>query len=309
MAAEIAALESNQTWSLTPLPSHKRAIGCKWVYRVKYKADGTVERYKARLVAKGFTQQEGLDFTETFSPVAKMTTVNTLLAISALRGWHLTQLDVNNAFLHRELHEEVYMQLPQGFHSKGENIVCKLNKSLYGLRQASRQWYSKFSSTILKCGFKQSRSDYSLFTKKFNQSFIALLVYMDDILIASNDIHAVEELKVFLDQEFKLKDLGNLKFFLGLEVARSDKGISLCQRKYALEVLKDAGMTGCKPSKVPMEQNLKLSKYHGELLPDPGIYRRLVGRLIYLTITRPDITFDVHKLSQYMKKPKKPHLN
>ena len=309
MAAEIAALESNQTWSLTPLPSHKRAIGCKWVYRVKYKADGTVERYKARLVAKGFTQQEGLDFTETFSPVAKMTTVNTLLAISAVRGWHLTQLDVNNAFLHGELHEEVYMQLPQGFHSKGENIVCKLNKSLYGLRQASRQWYSKFSSTILKCGFKQSRSDYSLFTKKFNHSFIALLVYVDDILIASNDIQAVEELKVFLDQEFKLKDLGNLKLFLGLEIARSDKGISLCQRKYALEVLKDAGMTGCKPSKVPMEQNLKLSKYHGELLPDPGIYRRLVGRLIYLTITRPDITYSVNKLSQFMSKPRKPHLD
>ena len=112
MAAKIVALESNQTWSLTPLRTHKRAIVCKWVYRVKYKADGTVERYKACLVAKGFTQQEGLDFTETFSPVAKMTTIKTLLAISAVRGWYLIQLDVNNAFLHEELHEEVYMQLP-----------------------------------------------------------------------------------------------------------------------------------------------------------------------------------------------------
>ena len=189
------------------------------------------------------------------------------------------------------------MQLPQGFHSKGEHLVCKLNKSLYGLKQASRQWYSKFSSTILKCGFKQSKSDYSLFTKKFNQSFIALLVYVDDILIASNDVHAIEELKVFLDQEFKLKNLGNL---LGLEVAKSKQGTSLCQRKYALEILKDASMTVCKPSRVPMEQNSKLSKFYGELLPDPGVYRRLVGRLLYLTITKLDIAYSVHKLSQFM---------
>ena len=127
------ALVSNNTWTLTPLPSNKKAIGCKWIYRAKYKVDGSVERYKARLVAKGFTQQEGLDFTDTFSLVAKLTTVKTLLAISTVKGWHLVPLDVNNAFLNSDLHEEVYMQLPQGFHSKGGNVVCKLNKSLYGI--------------------------------------------------------------------------------------------------------------------------------------------------------------------------------
>ena len=156
-----------------------------------------------------------------------MTIVKTLLVVSAVRGWNLTQLDVKNAFLHGDLHKDVYMQLPQGFHCKG-GPVCKLNKSLYGLKQASRQWYSKFSSTILQYGFKQSKSDYSLFTKKSHKSFLALLVYVDDILIASNDVKAVEDLKVFLDQKFKLKDLGSLKYFLGLEVARSDKGITLC---------------------------------------------------------------------------------
>ena len=263
MNAEIDALVSNNTWSLTPLPPNKKAIGCKWVYRVKYKADGFVERYKARLVAKGFTQQEGLDFTDKFSPVAKLTTVKTLLAIFAVKGWHLGQLDVNNAFLNGDLHEEVYMQLPQGFHNKGGNVVCKLNKSLYGLKQASRQWNAKFCAVIKHHGFKQSKANYSLFTKKFNDSFIALVVYVDDILIASNNVQAVEELKTSLDQHFKLKDLGGLKYFLGLEIARSDKGITLYQRKYALEVLKDAGMSACKPSKVPMEQNLKLSKFQG----------------------------------------------
>ena len=132
---------------------------------------------------------------------------------------------------------------------------------MYGLKQASRQWNAKFCSVLKQLGFKQSKADYSLFTKKFNDSFIALVVYVDDILIASNNAQAVDELKVSLDQHFELKDLGGLKYFLGLKIARSDKGIILCQRKFASEMLKDAGMSACKRSKVPMEQNLKLSKF------------------------------------------------
>uniref|UniRef100_A0A2N9I7W0 Reverse transcriptase Ty1/copia-type domain-containing protein n=1 Tax=Fagus sylvatica TaxID=28930 RepID=A0A2N9I7W0_FAGSY len=265
--------------------------------------------YKARLVAKGYTQQEGLDYFETFSPVAKFTAVRTLLAVASVHGWSLTQLDVNNAFLHGELHEEVYMVMPPGFASKGEiNQVCKLNKSFYGLKQASRQWFAKFSSTILQHGFIQSKSDYSLFTRSHGSSFIALLVYVDDILIASNDMESVTKLKKSLDAEFKLKDLGNLKYFLGLEVARSSKGMSLCQRKYALELLSDSGMLGSKPMQTPMEQNLKLSETDGTLLDDPSVYRRLVGRLLYLTVTRPDLSYSVQKLSQYMAKPTTSHL-
>ena len=172
------------------------------------------------------------------------------------------------------------MQLPQGFHSKGGNVVCKLNKSLYGLKQVSRQWNAKFCSVINQHGFKKFKADYSLFTKKFNNSFILLVVYVDDILIASNNVQPVKELKVSLDQHFKLKYLGGLKYFLGLEVARLDKRITLCQQKYALEVLKDAGMSACKPIKVPLEQNLKLSKYQGKLLSDPCVYKRLVGGLL-----------------------------
>ena len=231
MASEIKALEDSNTWSLTNLPSGKQPIGCKWVYKVKLKADGSVERYKARLVAKGYTQQEGVDFTETFSPVAKLATVKVVLALAAIKNWHLLQLDVNNAFLHGDLTEEVYMTLPPRFHSKEESQqqVCRLNKSLYGFKQASRQWYAKFSSALLSHGFTQSKYDYTLFTKVKGSSFIALLVYVDDIIVASNDLLAANELKELLNKQFKLKDLENLKYFLGLEVARNDKGISISQ--------------------------------------------------------------------------------
>ena len=147
--------------------------------------------------------------------------------MAVVQGWYLCQLDVNNAFLHGDLKEEVYMDLPPGFHSKG-GLVCKLTKSLYRLKQALRQWFAKFSTTLLLLGFTQSKANYSLFTKKNSTSFIALLVYVDDILIASDNKQAVDELKVMLDQQFKLKDLGDLKFFLGLEVARTTDGINLC---------------------------------------------------------------------------------
>ncbi|XP_075640469.1 uncharacterized protein LOC142612235 [Castanea sativa] len=309
MAAEIAALEANNTWTLITLPVGKKPIGCKWVYRVKYRSDGSVERYKARLVAKGFTQKEGVDYIETFSPVAKMVSVKCLLAVAAVKGWFLAQLDVNNAFLHGDLSEEVYMAIPPGFHSQGEQ-VCRLNKSLYGLKQAFRQWFAKFLTTLIQeLGFTQSKADYSLFTRQTDQAFLILLVYVDDVLVASDNKDEIARFKLLLDHKFKLKDLGDLKYFLGLEVAKSDQGISLCQRKYVLELLHDAGYLGCKPSKTPMEQNLKLSKYEGEELKDPSLYRRMIGKLLYLTITRPDITYAVHRLSQYMVKPRKPHLD
>jgi hypothetical protein len=293
MNVEITALEDNNTWLITDLPPNKTPIECKWVYKVKLKADGSIERYKARLVAKGYTQQEGLDYYDIFSPVAKLTIVLCLLALAASNGWLPHQLDVNNAFLHGELNEEVYMKLPHSYLVKGENKVCKLTKSLYGLKQASQQWFAKFSSTLLLRGFSQSKSDYSLFTRVQGKIFLALLVYADDIVLASNNDDAITQLIVFLNTQFKLKDLGPLKFFLGLEIARTSKGISLSQRKYTLEILEDSGLLADKPSKFPMETNLKLSRSSGELLPDPTSYRRLVGRLLYLTITRPDISYFV----------------
>lgn len=309
MAKELHALEHNKTWSLCTLPSNKKPIGCKWVYKIKYRSDGSIERYKARLVAKGYNQKEGLDYHETFSPVAKLVTVRCLIAIASVRKWKLHQFDVQNAFLHGDLEEEVYMTLPPGFHSKGERQVCRLHKSLYGLKQASRQWFATLSMALREAGFSQSKADYSLFTRRHHQEFTVVLVYVDDIIITGSSASYISTLQSFLSQRFHLKDLGPLKFFLGIEVARSEKGICLSQRKYTLEILEEVGLLGAKPCSFPMEQKLKLSTSSGDLLSDPSRYRRLIGRLIYLTITRPDIVYSVHVLSQFMSAPRKPHLD
>ncbi|MDV3200001.1 MAG: reverse transcriptase domain-containing protein, partial [Candidatus Phytoplasma australasiaticum] len=166
MDAEITALQQNSTWELTDLPPGKVPIGCKWVYKTKLKADGSVERYKARLVAKGYTQQLGIDYLETFSPVARMTTIRTFLSVAVSMNWHIHQMDINNAFLHGDLNEEVYMMLPPGFQSSKPNQVCRLLRSLYGLKQASRQWNAKLSTALINIGFNQSKADPSMFTKE-----------------------------------------------------------------------------------------------------------------------------------------------
>jgi hypothetical protein len=201
------------------------------------------------------------------------------------------------------------MKPSTGFISKEDTRVCRLNKSLYGLKQASRQWFSKFSSTLILHGFIQSKLDYSLFTKSTGTSFMTLLVYVDDIVFTSTDRQAITDLTVFLNTQFKLKDLGSLRFFLGLEVARSAARISLCQKKFALDILSDTGHLAAKPSYFPMDSNAKFSALDGELLDDPKSYRRLIGRLLYLTLTRPDLTYVVHTLSQFMQSPWKPHLD
>jgi hypothetical protein len=266
MDAELLALDENKTWSIVDLPHGKNPIGCKWVYKIKYHANGSIERYKARLVAKGYTQTEGIDYFDTFSPVAKITTVRFLLALASIKGWYLEQLDVNNAFLHGDLNEEVYMSLPPGYPSiTGFNKVCKLHKSLYGLKQASRQWYSKLSSALISLGYEQSVSDHSLYIKSTNSEFTALLVYVDDIVLAGNSSQEIKDVKHFLDQKFKIKDLGKLRYFLGFEIARSPKGIFVNQRKYALELLQDTGFLATKPSKIPFNPTTKLSSTDGAL--------------------------------------------
>ncbi|KAL2325560.1 hypothetical protein Fmac_024618 [Flemingia macrophylla] len=307
MKEEIVALEANNTWIITSLPPNKSAIGCRWVYKVKQHADGSFERYKARLVAKGYTQLEGLDFIDTFSPVAKLTTVRLLLSVAAINDWFLKHLDVNNACLHGELHEEVYMQLPPGLSSTKSNQVCKLQKSLYGLKQASRQWYARLSAFLLSHGHHHSSADHSLFLKFNDNSHIALLVYVDDIVLAGNDLSEIRSITALLDQTFKIKDLGDLSYFLGLEIARNRTGIHLSQRKYILDILSDTGMLACCPVSTPMDSSNRLSASSGTPLEDPSVYRQLIGRLIYLTNTRPDIAYVVQHISQFVSQPTTAH--
>ena len=258
-------------------------------------------------MAKGYTQIDGIDYNEIFAPVAKLTTVRTLLAVAVAKSWELHQLDVHNAFLHGDLDEEVYMTPPPGYLSSTDNRVCHLRKSLYGLKQASRQWFAKFSNAIIQFGFTQSKADTSLFIHYQGTTFTALLVYVDDVIIASNNSAHTKALKAYLDAWFHIKDLGPLKYFLGLEVARSPDGIVLSQRKYALDILQEAGLLGSKPSAFPMEQNHKLALDNSVILNNPEAYRRLIGRLIYLTITRPDICYSFHILSQFMHQPRHGH--
>ncbi|KAK1440796.1 hypothetical protein QVD17_06628 [Tagetes erecta] len=308
MEKEIRALEENGTWTLEELPEGKRAIDSKWVYKVKFKPNGEIERYKARLVARGFKQMEGVDFHDTFAPVAKLVTVRTLLAVAVKKDWIIHQLDVDNAFLHGDLNEEVYMKIPQGFDKGKENKVCRLRKSLYGLKQASRNWYQKFTLALLALGFKQSKADHSLFIYKEGTIFVAALIYVDDVIIVGNTPSKINETKDYLNKRFSIKDIGDLKYFLGIEVARTKEGLVLSQRKYTLDILEDCGVLGSRPSAFPMEQNLKLSKGDEEPRVDASQYRRLVGRLLYLQATRPDIVYSVNVLSQFVSDPRQSHM-
>ncbi|XP_060961734.1 uncharacterized mitochondrial protein AtMg00810-like [Cannabis sativa] len=241
-----------------------------------------------------------------------MVTFKLLLAISSIKNWPTLQLDINNAFLNGDLQEEVYMTLPPGFTppntEDNSTLVCKLHKSIYGLKQSSRQWYKKLSDALLTEGFSQSQADYTLFTKGSHNTFIALLVYVDDIIITGPNINLLHQLQASLHAQFQLKALGPLKYFLGFEIARSPEGVFLSQRKYTLQLLEDTGYTGSKPTKTPMDPRSKLDDQQGTLLADPSSYRQLIGRLLYLTLSRPDITFAVNTLSQYMSSPRTPHL-
>jgi len=219
MDEEMATLDANATWELVPLPEDKKVIGCKWVYKVKHNADRSVNRYKARLVIKGYAQTYGIDYEETYNPVAKMTTVRAIIVMAASKGWSLHQMDVKNVFLHGDLREEVYMEQPLGYVDQTHpNLVCRLKKALYGLKQAPRAWSDKIGEYLVTNGFQTSNADFSLYVKKTDHGIVIIVIYVDDLIIIGNSDVNISDLKKLLKQKFKMKDLGELRYFLGIEV-------------------------------------------------------------------------------------------
>jgi hypothetical protein len=308
MDSEFHALMQNGTWTLVPRTPHMNIVGCKWVYKLKHKSDGSIDRYKARLVAKGFHQQPGLDYGDTFSPVVKPTTIRTVLSLAVSSNWYIKQLDVANAFLHGLLQEDVFMLQPPGFiHPSFPDHVCHLKKSLYGLKQAPRAWFSRLSNRLLELGFTGSRSDTSLFIFGEGSTKIFILIYVDDIIVTSPCSDLIDSLISKLQRDFPLKDLGSLHYFLGVEVFHDSRGIFLSQRKYILDLLQKSNMLSAKPVTSPMSSSHTLSRFDGEAFDDPSLYRSIVGSLQYLSLTRPDISFAVNKVCQFLQRPTIPH--
>ena len=303
MDNEFESLQSNDTFIETELPSNKSLVGGKWVYNLKGNPDSPT--FKARFVAKGFSQVEGIDYHETFSPTARMETVRTLIQVAAHRDLDLQQMDVKTAFLHAPIEEEIYVNVPKGYESStNPNKVWKLKKSLYGLKQSGRNWNATLHNHLKDNGFVQSIADPCLFIKFVNGEIIYLLVWVDDIVLASSDPQLMASTKLHLSQEFKMKDLGQLNHFLGIDFNRSNGQISMSQEEYIEKILKKFGMSDCKPRGTPCEANPNAYENEGDEAVDQTLYRQMIDSLIYAMVcTRPDLSYAVTKLSQHLACP------
>ncbi|UYV68712.1 hypothetical protein LAZ67_6000522 [Cordylochernes scorpioides] len=305
MNEELNSLEKNNVWELTPLPKDKKIIGCKWTYKQKLNSKGEIERYKARLVAKGFNQKFGRDYEETFAPIVKHSTIRAFLAASVYKGMKVNHLDVKTAFLHGDLDKELYMELPEGLHTKQTNKVCRLKKAIYGLKQAGRSWNTKIASTLIKNNFKQSIVDPCLFTKNEENHSIYLILYVDDMLLASDSEIIIQNTVKTLEKEFEIKNLGDPTQFIGIEISRNREGEFLLSQKNKIqELVERYNLQEAKPTFTPME-----SGYSGisdeKLLPNNVQYQQLIGSLLYLSVvSRPDIAAPVCILSSRNQNPR-----
>ncbi|GKC05160.1 transposable element, partial [Tanacetum coccineum] len=321
MGEEIESLHKNKTWELVQLPERRKVVGCKWVFKMKTGLPGSdIIRYKARLVAKGFSQKEGIDYNEIFSPVVRHTSIRVLLSLVAHHDLELEQLDVKTAFLHGDLEEEIYMSQPEGFVVQGkEDYVCKIRKSLYGLKQSPRQWYKRFDSFMVQHGFSRSAYDCCVYHKRApSGSLIYLLLYVDDMLVAAKDMEEIKKLKILLNTEFDMKDLGAARKILGMEIIRDRKHgkLFLSQKSYIEKIISRFGMSSAKSVNTPFSANFRLSTAYApqseaEIEYMSRIpYASAVGSLMYVMVcTRPDIAHAMSVVSRYMAHPGKEHWN
>jgi len=234
MQAEINSINKNDTWELVELPQGKKCVGCKWVYKTKLKADGSINKHKARLVEKGFTQKYGFDYEETFAPAARQETIRLALSLATHKGWNIQHMDVKSAFLNGYLNEEVYVNQPQGFEEQGrENLIYKLKKSLYGLKQAPRAWYSRIDGYFHKYGFTRSKSEPTLYYMNKGEDILIVCLYVDDLIFIGSSNKLNKEFHNSMMQEFEMTDLGLMHYFLGMEIHQEENEIFICQLKYA----------------------------------------------------------------------------
>ncbi|KAJ9542704.1 hypothetical protein OSB04_029210 [Centaurea solstitialis] len=317
MKAKMQSMYDNQVWELTDLPQHCRAVGRKWVFKKKTDMDGNVHTFKARLVAKGFTQTHGIDYDETFSPVAMLKSIRILMAISAYFNYEIWQMDVKTAFLNGKLTEDVYMEQPEGFEDpENPNKVCKLLKSIYGLKQASRSWNIHFDERIKEFGFAKSEFEPCVYTK-FSGSIVTFLVlYVEDILLIGNDVPTLQSVKSWLSKCFQMKDLGEAAYILGIKIYRnrSKRLIGLSQSTYIDKILKKFEMDESKKGFIPMQHGIVLSKTQclvssqdqDKMKSVP--YASAIGSIMYTMLcTRPDVAYSVSVTSRYQQNPGEPH--
>ena len=310
MEVEINAIERNKTWKLVELPTGHKAIGVKWVYKLKRDANGDVVKHKARLVAKGYVQKKGVDFEEVYAPVTRLETVKLLLALAAKNQWEVHHMDVKSAFLNGELQEIVYVTQPDGFIQEGkEHMVYRLIKALYGLRQAPRAWYAKLNEYLEELGFVKCPYEYAVYTKREGNEVLIVGVYVDDLLITGTSIDIISKFKKQMKEKFEMSDLGKLAYYLGIEVDQQIGFTKLKKAAYSKKLLEKAGLSSCNAVKYPMEANIPLSKDEEGKAINPTIFRSLIGGLRYLVHTRPDIAYSVGVVSRYMERPTTLHMN
>ncbi|GJV21874.1 putative ribonuclease H-like domain-containing protein [Tanacetum coccineum] len=310
MQEELLQFKLQQVWTLVDLPHGKRAIGTKWVYRNKKDERGIVIRNKARLVAQGYTQEEGIDYDEVFAPVARIEAIRLFLAYASFKDFVVYQMDVKSAFLYGKIEEEVYVCQPPGFEDpEFPDRVYKVEKALYGLHQAPRAWYETLSTYLLDNGFQRGQIDKTLFIKRVKSDILLVQVYVDDIIFGSTKKELCTEFEKLMHKKFQMSSMGELTFFLGLQVTQKDDGIFISQDKYVDEILKKFGFSTVKTLSTPMETSKPLMNDENAKDVDVHLYRSMIGSLMYLTSSRPDIMFVVCACARFQVTPKVSHLH